>query len=103
MRPLVGRVTEQETGGWKAFEMNPYDGHRLYRIQRTKTRAEILADDARRGRRAASVSGGSRALAGEARTAGIMALNAIRAMAAQVRAYAYDGDRTGSPASRRLT
>jgi hypothetical protein len=30
--------------------MNPYDGYQLYQVQRTKTRAEILADDARRGR-----------------------------------------------------
>ena len=30
--------------------MNPYDGYQLYQVQRTKTRAEILASDARRGR-----------------------------------------------------
>jgi hypothetical protein len=68
--------------------MNPYDGHRLYQVQRTKTRAEILADDARRGRQAAAVSRGSRALAREAGAPGIMALNAIRAMAAQITARA---------------
>jgi hypothetical protein len=62
--------------------MNPYDGYQLYQVQRTKTRAEILADDAWRGRRAA-VFRGSRALAGEASTPGIMALNAIRAMTAR--------------------
>jgi hypothetical protein len=68
--------------------MNPYDGHRLYQVQRTKTRAEILADDARRGRRAAAVARGSRALAGEAGAPGSMALNAIRVMAARVTAHA---------------
>jgi hypothetical protein len=68
--------------------MNPYDGHRLYQVQRTNTRAEILADDARRGRQAAAVSRGSRALAGEVGAPGIMALKAIRAMAAQVTAHA---------------
>jgi hypothetical protein len=31
------------------FEMNPYDGYQLYQVQRAKTRAEILAEDARRG------------------------------------------------------
>jgi hypothetical protein len=83
--------------------MNPYDGYQLYQVRRTKTRAEILADDARRGRQAAAVFRGSRALGGEASTPGIMALNAIRAIAARVTAHApYDGDRNGSPASRSL-
>jgi hypothetical protein len=67
--------------------MNPYDGHRLYQVQRTKTRAEILADDARRGGQAAAVSRGGRALAREAGAPGIMALNAIRVMAAQITAH----------------
>ena len=67
--------------------MNPYGGYQLYQVQRAKTRAEILADDARRGRQAAAFRG-SRALAGEAGTPGIMALNAIRAMMAQVTARA---------------
>jgi hypothetical protein len=67
--------------------MNPYDGYQLYQVQRAKSRAEILADDARRGRQAATVFRGSRALPGEARTPGIMALNAIRAMVAQVTAH----------------
>ena len=65
--------------------MNPYDGYQLYQVQRTKTRNEILADDARRGRQAAAVFRGGRALAG---ARGIMALGAIRAMAAQVTAHA---------------
>ena len=68
--------------------MNPYGGYQLYQVQRTKTRAEILADDARRGRQAAAVLRGSRALGGKASTPGIMALNAIRAIAAQVTARA---------------
>jgi hypothetical protein len=63
--------------------MNPYDGYQLYQVQRTKTRAEILAGDARRGRQAAAVFRRSRALAPR-----IMALNAIRAMMAQVTARA---------------
>ena len=67
--------------------MNPYGGYQLYHVQRTKTRAEILADDARLGRQAA-VFRGSRALAGKASTPGIMALNAIRTIAAQVTAHA---------------
>jgi hypothetical protein len=75
--------------------MNPYSGYQLYQVQRTKTRAEILAGDARRGRHAAAAFRGSRALPGQAKelpgqakTAGIMALNAIRAIAAQVTARA---------------
>jgi hypothetical protein len=59
--------------------MNPYGGYQLYQVQRAKTRAEILADDARRGRRAAAVFRGRRAQAREAGAPGIMALNAIRA------------------------
>ncbi|HEY6310095.1 MAG TPA: hypothetical protein VIY52_04730 [Streptosporangiaceae bacterium] len=35
--------------------MNPYGGYQLYQVQRTETRAEILAGDARRGRQAAAV------------------------------------------------
>jgi hypothetical protein len=68
--------------------MNPCGGYQLYQAQRTETRAEILAGDARRGRQAAAVFRGSRALAGKASTPGIMALNAIRAIAAQVTARA---------------
>jgi hypothetical protein len=66
--------------------MNPYGGYQLYQVQRTRTRAEILAGDAWRGRQAAAVFRGSRVLAGKAGTPGIMALNAIRALAAQVTA-----------------
>lgn len=67
--------------------MNPYYEYQLYQAQRTKTRAEILAGDARLGRQAAAFRG-SRALAGKASTPGIMALNAIRAIAAQATARA---------------
>lgn len=68
--------------------MNPYGGYQLYQVERTKTRAEILAGDARLGRQAAAAFRGSRALAGKASTPGIMVLNAIRAIAAQVTARA---------------
>ena len=68
--------------------MNPYYGYQLYQAQRPKTRAEILTGDAQLGRQAAVVFRGSRALAGQASTPGITALNAIRAMAAQVTARA---------------
>jgi hypothetical protein len=68
--------------------MNPYYGYQLYQDQRTKTRTEILAGDARPGRQAAAVLRGSRALAGQASTPGITARNAIRARAAQVTARA---------------
>jgi hypothetical protein len=63
--------------------MNPYGGYQLYQVQRTSTRAEILAGDARRGRQAAAVVRISRALAGKAITPGIMARDAIRAIAAR--------------------
>ena len=35
--------------------MSPYYGYQLYQAQRTRTRAEILAGDARLGRQAAAV------------------------------------------------
>ena len=82
--------------------MTPYPGYQLYLAERPKTRAEILAGDARLGRQAAAVFRGSRALAGQASTPGIMAANAIRAIAAQVTAQ-YGDDRAGSPASRVLS
>jgi hypothetical protein len=50
--------------------MNPYYGYQLYQDQRTKTRTEILAGDARPGRQAAAVLRGSRALAGPERDQG---------------------------------
>jgi hypothetical protein len=81
--------------------MTPYPGYQLYLAERPKTRAEILAGDARLGRQAAVIFRDSRALAGKASTPGIMATNAIRAIAAQVTAP-YDDDRSDSPASRVL-
>ena len=66
--------------------MNPSYGYQLYQAQRTKTRAEILVGDARLGRQAAAVFRGSRTLAGQASTAGITALNAIRVITARVMA-----------------
>jgi hypothetical protein len=68
--------------------MNPYYGYQLYQAQRVKTRAEILSGDARLGRQAAAVFRGSRALAGKARTPGIMALHAIRVITARATARA---------------
>lgn len=66
--------------------MNAYYGYQLYQAQRPKTRAEVLAGDARLGRQVAAVFRGGRAIAGKTRTPGITALNAIRAKAAQVTA-----------------
>ena len=43
--------------------MNPNLGYQLYVAQRVTSRAEILADDARRGHQAAVVSRGTRRLA----------------------------------------
>jgi len=62
--------------------MNPYGGYQLYQVQRTRTRAEILADDARHGRQAAAVIRGGRVLAVRVSTPVIMALIAIKAAAA---------------------
>jgi hypothetical protein len=75
--------------------MNPYGGYQLYQVQRTKTRAEILAAEARRGRQAAAVMRGGRALAGQASTPGIMARNAIRAVAAHRPRAASRGEARG--------
>jgi hypothetical protein len=60
--------------------MNPYDGYRLYQIQRTKTRAEIIAEDARRGRQAAAVLRARRTLAARTRALVREVLNAISAI-----------------------
>ena len=61
--------------------MNPNYGYQLYQIQRIKTRAEILADDARRGRCAAAVARGSRRAYRKTLRWGIKVLNEIRAPA----------------------
>ena len=57
--------------------MNPYYGYQLYQAERTQTRAEVLADDARRGRWAAAAQRGrgGRGSARKGRGRGIMALN----------------------------
>jgi hypothetical protein len=59
--------------------MNPNAGYQLYQIQRIKTRAEVLADDARRGRCAAAVARGSRRAYRKTLAWGIKMLNATRA------------------------
>ena len=61
--------------------MNPNYGYQLYQNQRIKTRAEILADDARRGRCAAAVARGSRRAYRKTLRWGIKVLNEIRAPA----------------------
>jgi hypothetical protein len=98
MRPLVVRVTQRRTDG-RPFDMNPYGGYQLYQVQRTRTRAEILAGDAQRGRQAASVVRGGRALAGQASTLGIITLNAIRAIAAHRARPASLGEARGTACS----
>ena len=61
--------------------MNPNYGYQLYQIQRIKTRAEALADDARRGRCAAAVARGSRRAYSKTLAWRIKRLNATRAPA----------------------
>jgi hypothetical protein len=61
--------------------MNPSYGYRLYQAQRVRTRAEVLADDMRRGRQAAAVSRAGRGFARKARAAAMVPLNAIAAAA----------------------
>ena len=58
--------------------MNPNYGYQLYQIQRIKTRAEILADDTRRGRCAAAVARGGRRAYRKTLGWGITVLNEIR-------------------------
>jgi hypothetical protein len=81
--------------------MNPYGGYQLYQVQRTQTRAEILADDVRRGRQAAVVVRASRALAVKASTPGMLALNAIRGTAAHRPRAASPGEARGTACSSR--
>jgi hypothetical protein len=57
--------------------MNPNLVYQLYQADRARTRAEILADDARRGRTAAAVGRGSQVAARTARTRAITALHLI--------------------------
>lgn len=63
--------------------MNPNYVYQLYQAQRPMTRAEILAGDAARGRRAAARSRGSRGLARAARARGAMALHTIAGLTAR--------------------
>ncbi len=79
--------------------MNPYGGYQLYQVQRTRTRAELLAGDARRGRQAAAVARGSRALAVKARKPGVMVLDAIKAAAAHRPRAAWLGEARGTASS----
>jgi hypothetical protein len=66
--------------------MNPNYGYQLYQAQRTITRAEVLAGDERRGRRAAAVSRGSRGLARTARARALLPARAAAALAARATA-----------------
>jgi hypothetical protein len=66
--------------------MNPNYGYQLYQAERTQSRAEILAGDAQRGRRAASLlgrraasRGGHRSPAPKGRGRGIMVIITGRA------------------------
>ncbi len=68
--------------------MNPNYGYQLYQAQRTMTRAEVLADDARRGRRAAAISRGSRRLANTARARALLTVHAAAVIAARAMARA---------------
>jgi Tfp pilus assembly protein FimT len=68
--------------------MIPNYGYQLYQDQRTRTRAEILAADARLGRQAEAVFRATRALAGPVSAPGIRARDAIRALVAQLGARA---------------
>ena len=68
--------------------MNPNYGYQLYQAQRTMTRAEVLADDARRGRRAAAISRGSRRLANTARARALPTVHAAAVIAARAMARA---------------
>ena len=59
--------------------MSPNYGYQLYQAERTQTRAEILAGDARRGRWAAAARRGRRSPARQGRGRGIMVIIAGRA------------------------
>ena len=58
--------------------MSPNYGYQLYQAERTQTRAEILAGDARRGRWAAAARRGRRSPARQGRGRGIMVIIAGR-------------------------
>ena len=58
--------------------MNANYGYQLYQAERTQTRAEVLAGDARRGRWAAASRRGRRGLMRRGRGRGIMVIIAGR-------------------------
>jgi hypothetical protein len=62
----------------KGAAMNPNYGYQLYQAERTQTRAEVLAGDARRGRWAAASRRGRRSPARAGRGRGIMVIIAGR-------------------------
>jgi hypothetical protein len=65
--------------------MNPNYGYQMYQAERVRTRQQILADDARRGQRAAAFSRGSRKLIRKARASLTMALGTPSAREAEIR------------------
>jgi hypothetical protein len=65
--------------------MNPNYGYQLYQAERAWTREQILADDTRRGQRAAAISRGTRKLIRKARASLTMALGTPTAREAKIR------------------
>jgi len=61
--------------------MNPSYGYQLYQAQRVRTRAEVLADDMRRGRQSAAVSRAGRGFVRKARVSATAPLYAFAAAA----------------------
>jgi len=58
--PFVVWVTARNLTDERAAVVNPNYGYQLYQAERTQTRAEVLAGDARRGRWAADSRRGRR-------------------------------------------
>jgi hypothetical protein len=63
--------------------MIPSYGYQVYQAERPRTRAEILAEDARRGQTAAAARRGGGGPRRAARAWGIMAVNTIAGRAAR--------------------
>jgi hypothetical protein len=61
--PFVVWVTPRNLTDERAAVMTPNYGYQLYQAERIQTRAEVLAGDARRGRRAAASRRGRRSQA----------------------------------------
>jgi hypothetical protein len=76
--PFVVWVTRRNLTDERAAVMNPNYGYQLYQSERTQTRAEVLAGDARRGRWAADFRRGRRGPARQGRGRGIMVIIAGR-------------------------